>query len=435
MSLINKINNRSAKIGVIGLGYVGLPLAIEFVKAGYQVVGIDIDENKINSIRNGENYIKDVNDNDLKNAIKNNNLIATSKFDSVSKLDAISICVPTPLNKEKNPDISFIVSVMEKIKNQIHPNMLIILESTTYPGSTRELILPYIKQDDLILGENICLCFSPERIDPGNKIYNTSNTPKIIGGITKKCSEVGKQLYSTIINEVFIVSSPETAEMVKLLENTFRAINIGLANEVAIMCEKLEVNAWEVIDAAATKPFGFMKFTPGPGLGGHCIPIDPHYLSWKLKTLDYDARFIKLAGEINTQMPKHIIELVGSSLNEFHKSINGSKVLVLGTAYKKDINDIRESPALDIIQLLIKGGAKVDYYDPYVPIIKFEEIEIESSKTLSKKKLRSYDVCVVVTDHSDVDYELVHDNCTLIIDTRNVFKSKSSAHVKRLGQG
>ena len=435
MSLINKINDRSAKIGVIGLGYVGLPLAIEFVKTGYQVVGIDVDENKINFIKKGENYIKDVNNDDLKNAVKSNNLIATSKYDSVDKLDAISICVPTPLNKEKNPDISFIVSVMEKIKNHLHPNMIIILESTTYPGSTRELILPYIKRDNLILGKNIYLCFSPERIDPGNKVYNTSNTPKIIGGVTKQCSETGKKLYSTIINEVFIVSSPETAEMVKLLENTFRAINIGLANEVAIMCEKLEVNAWEVIDAAATKPFGFMKFTPGPGLGGHCIPIDPHYLSWKLKTLDYDARFIKLAGEINTQMPKHIIELVGLSLNEFHKSINGSKILVLGTAYKKDINDIRESPALDIIQLLIKGGAKVDYYDPYVPIIKFEEIEIKSSKTLMKKKLRSYDACVVVTDHSNVDYELVHDNCTLIIDTRNVFKGKSSAHVKRLGQG
>ena len=435
MSLINKINDKSAKVGIIGLGYVGLPLAIEFVKAGYQVVGIDVDENKINSIKNGKNYIKDVNSNDLENAVNDNNLIATSKFDIVSKLDAISICVPTPLNKEKNPDISFIVSVMEQIKNHLHPNMIIILESTTYPGSTREIILPYIEQEDLVLGENICLCFSPERIDPGNKIYNTSNTPKIIGGITNKCSETGKQLYATIINEVFIVSSPETAEMVKLLENTFRAINIGLANEVAIMCEKLGVNAWEVIEAAATKPFGFMKFTPGPGLGGHCIPIDPHYLSWKLKTLDYDARFIKLAGEINTQMPKHIMELVSSSLNTFHKSINGSKILVLGAAYKKDINDIRESPALDIIQLLIKGGAKVDYYDPYVPIIKFEGIEIKSSKTLMKKKLKSYDACVVVTDHSDVDYEVVHDNCKLIIDTRNVFKDKGGAHVKRLGQG
>ncbi|MBT4250496.1 nucleotide sugar dehydrogenase, partial [bacterium] len=314
MNLIEKIDNRSAKVGVIGLGYVGLPLAMEFVNAGYKVSGIDIDQNKINSLNDGKNYINDVNDGKLNKAVKNGFLRGTSDFSIVKKLDAISICVPTPLNKEKNPDISFIVSVMEKIKDYLHPHMIIILESTTYPGSTRELILPYIQNDNLILGKNIYLCFSPERIDPGNKTYNTGNTPKIIGGLTPECSDTGKKLYSTIINEVIIVSSPETAEMVKLLENTFRAINIGLANEVAIMCEKLGVNAWEVIDAAATKPFGFMKFTPGPGLGGHCIPIDPYYLSWKLKTLDYDARFIKLAGEINTQMPKHVVDLVSTSL-------------------------------------------------------------------------------------------------------------------------
>jgi len=313
--------------------------------------------------------------------------------------------------------------------------MIIILESTTYPGSTRELILPYIKNEKLILGDNIFLCFSPERIDPGNKKFNTSNTPKVIGGITNVCSNVGKALYTTIINEIITVSSTETAEMVKLLENTFRAINIGLANEVAIMCEKLGVNAWEVIDAAATKPFGFMKFTPGPGLGGHCIPIDPYYLSWKLKTLDYDARFIKLAGEINTQMPMHIINLISASLNTVKKSINGSNILIIGVSYKPDIDDCRESPALDIIELLIKAKAKIDYYDPYVPIISFNKISSKSIKYLENEKLKSYDACVIVTNHSNIDYDIILKNSELIIDTRNVFKDDKLKNVIRLGQG
>ena len=435
MNLIEKIDNRSAKVGVIGLGYVGLPLSMEFVNAGYQVIGIDIDQNKINSLNDGRNYINDVNDENLKNAVKKGLLKGTTDFSIVKNLDAISICVPTPLNKEKNPDISHIVSVMDKIKDYLHSHMIIILESTTYPGSTRELILPYIENDNLILGKNICLCFSPERIDPGNKTYNTSNTPKIIGGLTPKCSETGKKLYKTIIEKVIVVSSPETAEMVKLLENTFRAINIGLANEVAIMCEKLGVNAWEVIEAAATKPFGFMKFTPGPGLGGHCIPIDPYYLSWKLKTLDYDARFIKLAGEINTQMPSHIVDLTSKNLNKSQKSLNGSKILILGVAYKKDINDVRESPALDIIQLFYDSGAILDYYDNNIPNVKIDEITLSSLKFLEKDVLSTYDVCVIVTDHSNAPYQLVYDHCKLIIDTRNVFKDKSGEHVKRLGQG
>jgi len=435
MNLIEKIDTRSAKIGVIGLGYVGLPLAMEFVKTGFQVTGIDIDENKITALNDGENYINDVDDKDLKNAVDGGLLKGSNDFSLVKDLDTISICVPTPLNKEKNPDISFIVSVMDRIKDYLHPHMLIILESTTYPGSTRELILPYIEDDNLILGKNICLCFSPERIDPGNKTYNTSNTPKVIGGLTPECSNTGKKLYSTIINEVIIVSTPETAEMVKLLENTFRAINIGLANEVAIMCEKLGVNAWEVIEAAATKPFGFMKFTPGPGLGGHCIPIDPYYLSWKLKTLDYDARFIKLAGEINTQMPNHIVDITSKNLNKNQKSLNGSKILILGVAYKKDINDVRESPALDIIQLFYDSGAILDYYDNNIPSVKIDKISLSSIKTLKKDALSNYDVCVIITDHSDAPYQLVYDHCNLIIDTRNVFKDKSGKHVKRLGQG
>ncbi|MDA9935065.1 nucleotide sugar dehydrogenase [Candidatus Marinimicrobia bacterium] len=434
MNLLEKIDTRRAKVGVIGLGYVGLPLAMEFSNAGYNVTGIDINQNKINALNDGKNYINDVNDESLKNAVKKGLLKGTSDFSIVKNLDAISICVPTPLNKEKNPDISFIVSVMDRIKDYLHPHMIIILESTTYPGSTRELILPYIKNDNLIIGKNICLCFSPERIDPGNKTYKTSNTPKIIGGITPKCSETGKSLYSTIINEVIVVSSPETAEMVKLLENTFRAINIGLANEVAIMCEKLGVNVWEVIDAAATKPFGFMKFTPGPGLGGHCIPIDPYYLSWKLKTLDYDARFIKLAGEINTQMPMHVINLISSSLNTAKKSINGSNILIIGVAYKRDIDDCRESPALDIIELLMQSGSKVEYYDPFVNNLNFNNISLNSLQVLNKELINEFDINVIITDHSNIDYKLVSEHSRLIVDTRNVFKNNNK-HIRKLGVG
>jgi UDP-N-acetyl-D-glucosamine dehydrogenase len=435
MDLIKKIDNRSAKIGVIGLGYVGLPLAMEFVNAGYKVSGIDIDQNKINSLNDGKNYINDVSDEKLKNAVKKGLLEGTTDFSIIEKLDAISICVPTPLNKEKNPDISYIVSVMDRIKDYIHPHMIIILESTTYPGSTRELILPYFKNDNLTIGKNICLCFSPERIDPGNKTFKTNNTPKIIGGLTPVCSETGKKLYSTIINEVIIVSSPETAEMVKLLENTFRAINIGLANEIAIMCEKLGVNAWEVIDAAATKPFGFMKFSPGPGLGGHCIPIDPYYLSWKLKTLDYDARFIKLAGEINTQMPRHVVELIISALNEYQKSIKGSKILVIGVAYKKDIDDCRESPALDIIQILKELGSKIEYYDPFVPSINYGDLRYEGLTDLNKNIIPKFDATVIVTDHSDIDYDLIDSYSKLIVDTRNVYNNeKNKSKIVRLGE-
>ena len=435
MSLIKKIKNRESKIGVIGLGYVGLPLAIEFTNAGFDVVGIDIDEKRVNQINNGLNYINDVDSIILKNAVKNNCFSASSDFSVVNNLDAISICVPTPLNKQKDPDISYIVSVMDKIKHRIHKDMLIVLESTTYPGSTKELILPYLENNGFTIGVDFFLCFSPERIDPGNENYNTSNTPKIIGGITEQCTKAGHVLYDTIVKTIVPVTSTETAEMVKLLENTFRAINIGLANEVAIMCEKLGVNVWEVIDAASTKPFGFMKFLPGPGLGGHCIPIDPHYLSWKLKSLNYDARFIQLAGEINTNMPNHVLNLISRHLNNQHKLLNGSKILILGIAYKKDINDTRESPALDIIQLLINAKAAINYYDMYVPKISFNKISLKSVKSLKKEKLNNYDACIIVTDHSNVDYELIYNNSQLIIDTRNVFKNKNGNHLKRLGQG
>ncbi len=435
MELIKKIQTRDAKIGVIGLGYVGLPLAIEFVQAGFKVLGIDIDKNKIELINNGENYIKDIDDDILKNAIEDNSLKATDDFSLVKDMDSISICVPTPLNKQKDPDISFIVAVMDKIKEYLHKDMALILESTTYPGSTKELILPYINDHGFEIGGDFFLCFSPERIDPGNKHFKTSNTPKVIGGITNNCTKTGVSLYQCIVNKVVDVSSTETAEMVKLLENTFRAINIGLANEIAIMCEKLGVNVWEVIDAAATKPFGYMKFSPGPGLGGHCIPIDPHYLSWKLKTLDYEARFIQLAGEINTNMPNHVLNLISTHLNNMEKSLNGSKILIIGVAYKKDINDTRESPALDIIQLLITSGTVIDYYDTYVPNLQFSNISIESLTSLEEKNLNTYDACVIVTDHSNIDYETIYNHCELIIDTRNVFYDKNGDHIKRLGQG
>ena len=434
MNLKNKIENRDAQIGVIGLGYVGLPLAMEFVRAGFHVTGIDVDQEKVKKLNRGENYIQDIKDESVKNAVEMNQLSATSDFSVIQNLDAISICVPTPLNKQKNPDISFINNVMENIKGLIHHDMIVVLESTSYPGTTRELILPTMESKGLKAGHDFYLCFSPERVDPGNEKYKTANTPKILGGITPKCGEMGELLYKTIIEQVVRVSSPETAEMVKLLENTFRAINIGLANEVAIMCEKLGINVWEVIDAAATKPFGFMKFTPGPGLGGHCIPIDPHYLSWKLKMLDYNARFIELAGEINTSMPFHMVDLVREGLNRTRKAISGSQILVIGVAYKKNINDVRESPALDVMKLLENDGAELSFYDPYVSFVGLNGNRMMGMETLSKETLNNSDAIVIMTDHDQIDFQFVVENGNLIIDSRNVIK-KNHSHVIKLGVG
>ena len=434
MNLKNKIENREAQVGVIGLGYVGLPLAMEFVRAGFHVTGIDVDQEKVKKLNRGENYIQDIKDESVKNAVEMNQLSATSDFSVIQNLDAISICVPTPLNKQKNPDISFINHVMENIKGLIHHDMIVVLESTTYPGTTRELILPELESKGLKVGHDFYLCFSPERIDPGNEKYKTANTPKILGGVTPNCGEMGEFLYETIVEQVVRVSSPETAEMVKLLENTFRAINIGLANEVAIMCEKLGINVWEVIDAAATKPFGFMKFTPGPGLGGHCIPIDPHYLSWKLKMLDYNARFIELAGEINTSMPLHMVDLVREGLNRKRKSISGSQILVIGVAYKKNVNDVRESPALDVMKLLENDGAELSFYDPYVPFVGLNGNRMMGMETLSKDTLNNSDAIVIMTDHDQIDFQFVVENGNLIIDSRNVIK-KNHSHVIKLGVG
>ena len=434
MNLKNKIENREAQIGVIGLGYVGLPLAMEFVRAGFHVIGIDIDQEKVKKLNQGENYIHDIKDESVKNAVEMNQLSATSDFSIIQNLDAISICVPTPLNKQKNPDISFINQVMENMKDFIHHDMLIVLESTSYPGTTREIISPEMEKKGLRAGHEFYLCFSPERVDPGNDKYKTANTPKILGGITRKCGDMGELLYKTIIEQVVRVSSPETAEMVKLLENTFRAINIGLANEVAIMCEKLGIDVWEVIDAAATKPFGFMKFTPGPGLGGHCIPIDPHYLSWKLKTLDYNARFIELAGEINTSMPFHMVDLVREGLNRKRKAISVSQILVIGVAYKKNVNDVRESPALDVMKLLENDGAELSFYDPYVSFVGLNGNRMMGMETLTKETLNDSDVVIIMTDHDQIDFQFVVENSNLIIDSRNVIK-KDHSHVIKLGVG
>jgi UDP-N-acetyl-D-glucosamine dehydrogenase len=434
MNLKNKIENRDAQIGVIGLGYVGLPLAMEFVRAGFHVTGIDVDQEKVKKLNRGKNYIQDIKDESVKNAVEMNQLSATSDFSVIQNLDAISICVPTPLNKQKNPDISFINQVMENMKDFIHHDMLIVLESTSYPGTTRELILPKMESKGLKAGHEFYLCFSPERVDPGNEKYKTANTPKILGGITPKCGEMGKSLYGTIVEQVVKVSSPETAEMVKLLENTFRAINIGLANEVAIMCEKLGIDVWEVIDAAATKPFGFMKFTPGPGLGGHCIPIDPHYLSWKLKTLDYNARFIELASEMNTSMPFHIVDLVREGLNRNGKGIFGSQIIVIGVAYKKNVDDVRESPALDVMKLLDNDGAELSFYDPYVSFVRLNGNRMMGIETLTKETLNNSDAIVILTDHDQIDFQFVEENSDLIIDSRNVIKN-DHPNVIKLGVG
>jgi len=434
MNLKNKIENRDAQIGVIGLGYVGLPLAMEFVRAGFHVTGIDVDQEKVKKLNRGENYIQDIKDESVKNAVEMNQLSATSDFSVIQNLDAIFICVPTPLNKQKNPDISFINQVMENMKDFIHHDMLIVLESTSYPGTTRELILPEMESKGLRVGHEFYLCFSPERVDPGNEKYKTANTPKILGGITPKCGEMGEFLYETIVEQVVKVSSPETAEMVKLLENTFRAINIGLANEVAIMCEKLGIDVWEVIDAAATKPFGFMKFTPGPGLGGHCIPIDPHYLSWKLKTLDYNARFIELASEMNTSMPFHIVDLVREGLNRNGKGIFGSQIIVIGVAYKKNVDDVRESPALDIMKLLDNDGAELSFYDPYVSFVRLNGNRMMGIETLTKETLNNSDAIVIMTDHDQIDFQFVEENSDLIIDSRNVIKN-DHPNVIKLGVG
>ena len=431
-NLLKRIENKDITVGIVGLGYVGLPLAVEFGNAGIRTIGIDVNQARVDQLNAGENYIQDVNDAELKTLVDAGTFTATTDFSIIKHIDAICIAVPTPLSKTKDPDITYILDVNKELIKYVHKDLIIILESTTYPGTTRELLQPAIEESGLKVGTDVFLLFSPERVDPGNPVYHTTNTPKVIGGVTENCLKLGRAVYSHIMDELIPVSSPEAAELTKLLENTFRSINIGLANEMAIMCAKLGVNVWEVIDAAATKPFGFMKFTPGPGLGGHCIPIDPHYLSWKMRTLDYKARFIELASEINASMPEYVVDLVADGLNGRSKSINGSNVLLLGMAYKPDIDDVRESPALDVYSLLEAKGAKVSFHDPYVAGIKFDT-RMESTIDLNMDKLRDYDCVVITTNHSKYDIKSIVENSDLIVDTRNATAGMGNGQVIRLG--
>jgi len=431
-SLLNRIERKSARLGIIGMGYVGLPLALEFCKAGFDVTGIDLDKKKIDSINSGTSYIEDATDADIRSAVHDGKLHATTDFSVLQQLDAVSICVPTPLRKTKDPDISYIISATQQIARYLHKGQLIVLESTTYPGTTEEIILPELESKGLKVGVDFFLAFSPERIDPVNKQFNTKNTPKIIGGVTAKCSESAAALYSKAVDKVIAVSSTRAAEMVKLLENTFRAVNIGLVNEIAIICNKLGMDVWEIIDAAATKPFGFMPFYPGPGLGGHCIPVDPHYLSWKLKMFNYNARFIELASEVNTNMPYFVVSKVFDALNAQKKSINGSKILILGVAYKKDVGDVRESPALDVIRLLKEKGGLISYNDPHIPHLHEEHMDFSSIDLSDYSALSNYDCTVIVTNHTSYDYRKVVDCSNIIVDTRNATKGIISDKIVKL---
>ena len=416
--LLEKIDNRSARVGVIGLGYVGLPLAVEFARAGFTVVGYDVSDRVVRLINEGGSHIADVPATAVAALVKDGRLVATTEAARLSEVDAVSIAVPTPLAKTRDPDMSYVLAATETAATVARPGQVIILESTTYPGTTRELLQPALEARGLVIGSDVFLAFSPERVDPGNERWTTKNTPKVVGGITPACTDVAARLYGACIETVVPVSSPEAAELTKLLENTFRSVNIALVNEMAIVCDKLGVNVWEVIEAAATKPFGFMRFTPGPGIGGHCIPLDPHYLAWKMRTLNYKTRFIDLASEINSEMPTFVVEKVTDALNDERKAVNGSQVLVIGVAYKRDIDDVRESPALDIIRLLEELGAQVSYHDPYVPTFQEDGIRHESV-ALSDDVLKKIDVVVVITDHSSIDYQRIVNRAALIVDTRN----------------
>jgi len=435
MTIESKISDKSAQIGVVGLGYVGLPVACAFAESGFTVTGIDVNEDVVQHLNSGKSHIGDVSDDRLSVLLKEKSFSARTEYSCISQLDVVIICVPTPLNKVKDPDVSFIITVTEEMAPYLHQELLVVLESTTYPGTTRELVMETIEKSGKKVGEDIHLCYSPERIDPGNNAYTIKNTPKVVGGITDDCTRLGSILYGNIADNVVPVSSPEAAEMVKLLENTFRSINIGLANEVAIMCEKLGVDVWEVIEAAATKPFGFMKFTPGPGLGGHCIPIDPQYLAWKMRALDYRAKFIDLAQDVNTHMPHHVVELVTDGLNLQGKAVNGSKILLCGVSYKKDIDDVRESPALDVMKLLEEDGAEVEYYDPNVSEISWNGGTKKGLQSISDKSISSFHAIIILADHSDVDYKLILTNAALIVDSRNVYSDEKDEKIIRLGVG
>jgi UDP-N-acetyl-D-glucosamine dehydrogenase len=418
--LLQKIKDKSARVAVIGAGYVGLPFAVESATAGFETVTFDLSEEKVQKVNDGKSYIGDISDEVLAPLVESGKLRATSDSVVLGGVDAIIICVPTPLNKTKDPDVSLIMNAADALLAHLRRGQLIVLESTTYPGFTREVLKPHLERTGYRVGRDIFLAFSPERVDPGNPVYHTKNTPKVIGGITAACNELTEALYQNFIDNIVPVSSCDAAEMVKLLENTFRAVNIGLVNEVALMCKKLDLDTWEVIDAAATKPFGFMPFYPGPGLGGHCIPVDPHYLSWKLKTLKYNARFIELAGVINSGMPEVAVQIVADALNEREKPVKGSRILVLGVAYKPDIDDVRESPALDVLELLRQRGGVVSYHDPHVPTLRLGDNDLSS---VPLDDLPSYDCVVVVTNHKSFDYVRIASESQLIVDTRNATRA------------
>jgi len=411
------------KVAVLGLGYVGLPLALEFNKSGLEIWGIDTDRERIHRIKSGTSYIDDISDEIIQQAMQTNRFFVTDEYEILKEMDAVCICVPTPLNKIQEPDLSFIIQAVDAIEPCLHQGMLVVLESTTYPGTTEEVVLPRLSKGGFCVGRDFFLAFSPERYDPGNKQFHIRNTPKVIGGITPACTQKAKELYQHIISEIVPVSNARTAEMVKLLENTFRAVNIALVNEMAMMCDTLGIDIWEVVDSAKTKPFGFMPFYPGPGLGGHCIPVDPVYLSWKMKTLNYTARFIELARTINSSMPKYVVEKMADALNKQKKSIQGSKILILGVTYKKDISDLRESPALDIISLLIKKGAETYFSDPYVSQLEVEEKILQSYPI--KEGLSLFDLVVIITDHSNYNYEEIVKQSQFVLDTRNATKNIS----------
>lgn len=417
-------------MGVLGLGYVGLPLAVEFAKAGFEVVGLDVQKSKVARLNSGRSYVKDVPDEIVRPLVKSGKLQASADFSVIRDLDTVDICVPTPLRKTKDPDMSYVVAATDAIAEYLHPGLLVMLESTTYPGTTDELVLPKLAASGLTVGEDFFLCFSPERVDPGNPHFQTVNIPKVVGGITPACTELGALFYRQALQTVVPVTSTRVAEMVKLLENTFRMINIGLVNELALMCDRMNIDVWEVIDAAATKPFGFMPFYPGPGLGGHCIPVDPFYLSWKSKEAGIEARFIELAGYINGRMPEFVVEKVQNALNDASKPVRGSHVHILGVAYKRDIDDVRESPALDIMLLLERLGARVTFSDPHVPSVLLNNVARAGSDPDSS--VAAADCVVIVTDHSGVDYSRVVKDARLIVDTRNALKAFKAPNIIRL---
>ena len=428
--LLDRIETQKAVCGVVGLGYVGLPLAVELANAGFRVVGFDVSDAVCSGINRGDSHIKDVPSERLAQFVSVGMIEATTDMSRMKECDTISVCVPTPLGKTRDPDVSYVVAATESIADALHAGQLIILESTTYPGTTRELMLPMLESNGLRAGEDFFLCFSPERVDPGNEVWLVHNTPKVLGGITQACLDAGYSLYSRLIERVVPVSSPEAAELTKLLENTFRAVNIALVNEMAQVCDRLGVDVFEVIEAAATKPFGFMKFTPGPGIGGHCIPLDPHYLAWKMKTLNYKTRMIELAGEVNSEMPEYVVEKIQDALNDHRKALKGSSILVLGVAYKRDIDDLRESPALDIIRLLEDKGAIVSYHDPYVPQIREDgHSSAHVGVELTESALRSADCVVITTDHQVVDYENVVRHAQMVVDTRNATRGLSGSKI------